>query len=363
MMEYSEKVFCKDWVKENFSSFIMGVDIGGTHTNIGIAGLKKKKPTLLFSHHFDTRSIDSLVPCVNQTLEIAKTNYDIDVQAACVAAAGIVSSNHDSVDLTNASWNVSSEELLEKTALTSVDIINDFQAIGYGINLLDIDNNQDIFRIRSGSMDPGNAHPTKVVIGAGTGLGKTILVYDEKTQAYLPIPTEGGHVDLPIYDEDELVLVEFIKKYRGIEYPLPYEEVLSGRGLEALYAFVRHHHKFPDTVYTHDIDDATEKAPLISEYRQLDETCEMTFHLFTRFYGRCAKNIALDTLAAGGLYIAGGIAAKNKEIFISKEFMDEFYRAYRRSEFLNKIPLFVILNYDVSLIGACYAAVLKTIND
>jgi glucokinase len=84
--------------------------------------------------------------------------------------------------------------------------------------------------------------------------------------------------------------------------------------------------------------------------------------LFTRFYGRCAKNIALDTLAGGGLYIAGGIAAKNKEIFVSKEFLDEFDRAYRRSEFLRKVPLYVILNYDISLLGACYAAVLKTIN-
>ena len=359
MMEYSEKVFQKDWVKENYSSFILGIDIGGTNTNIGIAGVKEKKPTLLFSHHFDTRFLDSLVPCVNQTLEIAKTNYDIDVHVACVAVAGIVSSDHDSVDLTNASWKVSKEELLEKTALTSVDIINDFQAIGYGINLLNIDNNQDVFQIRSGSREKTKDHPIKVVIGAGTGLGKSILIYNENAQAYLPIPTEGGHVDLPIHDEDELALVEFIRNYRKIDEPLTYEEVLSGRGLEALYAFVRHHNKFSDTVYTHDIDDADEKAPLISEYKKMDETCDMTFRLFTRFYGRCAKNIVLDTLAAGGLYIAGGIAAKNKEIFISKEFLDEFDRAFRRSEFLREVPLFVILNYDISLLGACYAAVIN----
>jgi glucokinase len=359
MLEYTEKIFVEEWSKESFSAFVMGVDIGGTHTNIGIAGIQEKRPLLLFSHHYDSKVIESLIPCVLQTLDYARSHHDINVKVACVAAAGIVSPSHDAVQLTNASWQVSSRELIEKTGLESVYIMNDFQAIGYGINLLDVNDTKDIFQIRSGSLDRTSSHDTKAVIGAGTGLGKTILVYDEPFQVYFPIPTEGGHVDLPVYDEEEMALIEFIKRYRGIDLALPYEEVLSGRGLDALYAFVRERFHYPQTSYTRTIDDATDKAPLISKYKQMDESCKMTFSLFTRFYGRCAKNFVLDTLAGGGLYIAGGIAAKNKEIFISKEFLDEFDHSYRRFEFLSQVPLYVILNYDVSMLGSCYAAVHK----
>jgi glucokinase len=78
--------------------------------------------------------------------------------------------------------------------------------------------------------------------------------------------------------------------------------------------------------------------------------------MFTRFYGRCAKNFVLDSLANGGLYIAGGMANKNIEIFSTKEFLNEFENAYRRNDILEKVPIHVIVNYDVSLYGACFAA-------
>jgi glucokinase len=74
------------------------------------------------------------------------------------------------------------------------------------------------------------------------------------------------------------------------------------------------------------------------------------------FYARCAKNIALDTLAMGGIYIAGGIAAKNKEIFQTEEFIQSFEASLKRSDVLKQIPIYLIVNYDVSLYGACLAA-------
>jgi len=82
--------------------------------------------------------------------------------------------------------------------------------------------------------------------------------------------------------------------------------------------------------------------------------------LFTLFYARCAKNFALNTLATGGLYIAGGIASKNKKIFTSKIFKDEFENAYRRADVLKSIPISIIVNYNVSLYGACFAAMYQS---
>ncbi len=78
--------------------------------------------------------------------------------------------------------------------------------------------------------------------------------------------------------------------------------------------------------------------------------------LFAKFYARCAKNFVLDCLATGGLYIAGGIAPKNTESFMEKEFLDEFTCAYQRSHVLENIPIYIIVNYDVGLYGAFVAA-------
>jgi glucokinase len=197
---------------------------------------------------------------------------------------------------------------------------------------------------------------TKAIIGAGTGLGKSILTYDEHFNAYIPNPSEGGHGDFPAQSEFELELIDYVKKLRGISEPLIYEELLSGRGIENIYLFLKDTQGLNDSQFTNEINNSTDKAYLISKYKNQDETCEKTFNLFTKFYARCAKNFVLDSLARGGLFIAGGIAAKNKEIFTSNEFFQEFENVSSYSDIMKKIPIYVIVNYDVSLYGACYAA-------
>jgi glucokinase len=335
---------------------VLGVDIGGTNTNLVIAGIRNKNPTLLFSLNFKSQELPSLIPAVKETISFANKTYRIYIDNAVIGAAGVVSSSHDAATLTNVPWDISKKRLLENTSLSSVYIMNDFQMIGYGINMLNPKNNDDLFLVKPGWGESSASIATKAILGAGTGLGKSILVYDEHFDAHIPIPSEGGHEDFPMQNEFEIKLATFIKKLRNIKQPLSYEEVLSGRGIEVIYQFLRNTQQFKVSKYTEEIDATTDKAPLISNYKEKDETCKETFRLFTRFYGRCAKNFVLDSLARGGLYIAGGIASKNKEIFMTKDFINEFVNAHQRSEVLKKIPVYIIVNYDVSLYGACFAA-------
>jgi glucokinase len=304
---------------------------------------------------FNSKELTSLIPAINETLAYSKDKYNIDITTACIGAPGVVSESSGYAKLTNVTWDVSRDMILNKTLLESVFVVNDFQIIGYGINLLQSSNEKDIFTIRSEKPSFG-IKSTKAIIGAGTGLGKCICTYDENFNAYIPIPSEGGHGDLPIYDEEEKELVDFVKNIRNISQPLTYEEVLSGRGLENIYLYLRDKNKVTESNFLKEIDDSDEKSPLISKYKNVDETCKKTFELFTKFYARCAKNFVLDTMATGGLYIAGGIASKNKEIFASNDFVKEFEKAYRRSNVLKETPIYVIVNYDVSLYGACFAA-------
>ena len=177
--DYETKLIDIDSSGLDFSSYVLGVDIGGTHTNLGIAGIKNKKPVLLFSLKFTSKELESLTPSIVQTLNYAKNEHNIDVYDACIGAAGVVSLTKDFADLTNVNWNVSTKEIIENTSLKDAFIINDFQAIGYGINLLDHSNKNDIFQVRQETNKKYITHRNRAIIGAGTGFGKCILFYDQ----------------------------------------------------------------------------------------------------------------------------------------------------------------------------------------
>jgi glucokinase len=333
--------------REDYESFVIGGDIGGTHTNLAVAGVKNEKTVVLFSTHFDSQKLDSLVPAIQETLEYGMKNYEIEVEKGCAGVAGAVSGCSKS-KLTNVPWEVDAQEIETKTGIKEFYIINDFQVIGYGIESIP---ENDLFVARKGS--PGRGE-TRAIIGAGTGLGKTILIFDGKN--YTPISSEGGHGDLPLHDQFDMDLAEHIKA--GRETPISYEDVLSGHGIERIYGFLEKElaGNYAVTDCGKEIERSEEKAVLISKYRDRDRLSAETFKIFAKYYGRCSKNFVLDALATGGLYIAGGIATKNKEIFVSQQFQEQFLMAEKQKKLLEKTPIYIILNYDVSLYGACNAA-------
>lgn len=352
-VEYAIKHEREGIRNEDYSCFVLGGDIGGTHTNLGIFGVRGNRPILIFSLHFKSQELNSLIPAVEKVVDYTKKEHDIHVERACFGAAGRISADRDSGQLTNVEWDITTKEILEKTSLKSALLINDFEAIGYGINLLDLSNESDIFKIKHNPhLHNELPEATKAIIGAGTGLGKSILVYSDTHKIYVPIPSEGGHGDFPARTEFELELVNFIKKQRRIKSAVSYEEVISGRGLEILYLFLRALRGAKPTKYTLEIDESKDKAKLITSYKDRDETCKETLRLYSLFYARCAKNFVLDSLARGGLYIAGGIASKNPEIFRRQEFIEEFEKADKVSGILKDVPIYVVVNYDVGMYGA-----------
>jgi glucokinase len=167
--DYDIKLIDRNSLDIDFSSYVMGVDIGGTYTNFGIAGINDKKPVLLFSIKFSSKELDSLSPAIVQALSYAKNEHNIDVYDACIGAAGIVSEKKDFSDLTNLNWNVNTKEIIKNTSLKNVFVINDFQAIGYGINSLDHYNKDDILNVRMTSKNKCHAGQTRAIIGGGTG--------------------------------------------------------------------------------------------------------------------------------------------------------------------------------------------------
>ena len=121
-----------------------------------------------------------------------------------------------------------------------------------------------------------------------------------------------------------------------------------------LFLFLRKIKLFKDTKYTKEIDKAVNQSEFISKYRKADKTCKAAFDLFKIIYAKFARNLALDDLGFGGVYIGGGIAPKNRDIFDS-QFVKEFESNYMLSYVLKKIPVYLITNENIGLIGAGFA--------
>lgn len=331
-----------------YSHLVLGGDIGGTNTSLGIFGIKSKKAELLVSFHFRSNELNGLHYAVNEALEYARKNYDLKVSKACFAVAGLLSPDKGISKTTNVKWDVSKKELLNKTPLKKICIINDFEAIGYGLSMLGNKGIKVIKKAKKVDKAP------ILVIGAGTGLGKTTLIYDRNSKSYVPMPSEAGHTDFAAQAQMEMDLVSFIKKYKKIRQAISYEQVLSGQGLINIYMFLRKSGKFKETMLTKEIDISL-KPELISKYRKTDKTCKETFRIFKRIYAKFARNLALDCLAWGGVYIAGGIAPKNMEIF-DREFVKIFSQSHKLGYALGKVPVYLVLNRNAGLLGAGFRA-------
>jgi glucokinase len=224
-----------------------------------------------------------------------------------------------------------------------VYLVNDFEVIGFGLNLIDP---KDIVTVKNGLPRP-NAN--KAIIGAGTGLGKCIMFYDRFQGTYDPVASEGGHADFAVQTQEELDLILFIQKCEGWSCHVSWEDVLSGNGIKRIYAFYSQKNGGSD----HPISYKNGPHPdQIFARRFDDEHCWNTYQMYGRLYARCAKNFALDALSLSGMYIAGGIAAHNVELFKEPAFYKEFINCGKQQELLKEIPIYVIGDYNVSLYGA-----------
>jgi len=309
--------------KEVFSKLpkavIFAADVGGTNTNIGLCSVKGNKVTLHAKFTFHSQKLSKFEDAIKQVLKESKFNISV----ACIAAAGPVSADRKTCKLTNVKWKIDVRKLPFKCLL-----LNDFEALGYSVNVLQP---KDVKVVRKGS---SNKQPI-AILGAGTGLGKSLLYCCN--DIYIPQPSEGGHADLPMTADEEPLFNWFGNK-------VEYEDVLSGRGIANLYRF------FYWSWY-HEMRKKDPAAIMKDKFH----ISKLTRDTFIQFYARCAKNFALDGLTTGGVIIAGGIAAKNPHLF-GKDFIKEFTKSKTQRHILEKIPIKVITNYDVSLLGAAFAA-------
>ena len=362
MLEFEQKVFEPEIsLKEKF---LLIADIGGTKTRFALASVQKKKPRLILSLIVKSSSVKNFEDVINRVLRYLKNKYDTTVTQACFAAAGKVSTDRKFVEITNLKINLDAKKIVQKTTLKSVIILNDFEAAAYGLESL----GKKDFLCLNCSVAKSAKKGTKVIIGAGTGLGQSFLMWQEHEKRYIPHPSEGGHADFAVQNQEELDLINFVRKdnkpsprlrptrKQNTQVCVEWEDLLSGNGISKIYKFLEKRADYKISRETLKIKKGKYSPVLISKYKNSDELAKKTFEVFARFYARYAKSFALQALATGGIYFVGSIAVENLEMFKHDFFLNEFVNSYKMSLFLKSIPIFVVTDANVGLYGAAVYA-------
>ena len=351
---------------------VLAGDIGGTKTILRLASAEVSDTgnampflTTLWEQKYVSKAFTDLVPMVHQFFrDASESSVSVPaVDSACFGIAGPVVNN--AAVLTNLSWTLSSERLRKSLDIPLVKLINDFAAIGYGIAGLQ---NGQLATLQTGEPDP--AAPV-AIIGAGTGLGECFFIpqHDGTLRAF---PSEGSHTDFAPRSGLEFQLLTYLLEKNNLPR-VSVERVASGTGIASIYQFFRDTNPREESAAmteifqawsreigkkdkTVDLSAAVSKAALAGG----DFLCEQTMDLFITVYGAEAGNLALKILPYGGLYIAGGIAPNILPLLQQGAFMKAFSNKGRMRPLLEKIPVHVILNPKVGLIGAALTAVKGT---
>ncbi len=299
-------------------------DIGGTNTRVALA----EGPTVL------TETICQYRSAEHQDFADVLEHYltatgSIECQMACVAVAGLVA---DGVGkLTNLDWCIDNDSLARSTGASTVVILNDLQAQGYSLGYITAAQLREII-----PKPPASARATQLVIGVGTGFNATVVYHLESGS--FAAPAEAGQANMPSVNDADLSLANFIaadRDFTGVE------DVLSGRGLEHIYAW---------------LGDGQESlcvpaGDIIQALDTRDPRAESTLRIFVRLLGMVTGNLALTALPYGGIYLVGGVSRAIAPYLREFGFTEAFRSKGRFSGFMERFGVAVIEDDYAALTG------------
>lgn len=325
---------------------ILAGDIGGTKTLLQLAQPNHKGFDILYEQRYPSADFQDFLPVVQQFIASAPLHAKTNITGACFGVAGPVSGR--TAVTTNLPWKLDADQLEQVLGIAHVRLINDFQAVGYGIEVL---KDSDIVTLQTGTEV---LHGTRIVIGAGTGLGQGFLVWQD--DHYEVVASEGGHADFAPTDELQAELLKYLKSQ--FSWPT-WERVVSGRGLVNIFNFLVQAQSAPVSEALQQALQEGDAGAAVSRFglSGQDATAEQALNLFVKIYGAQTGNFALTALATGGVYVAGGVAPKIIQKMQDGTFIQAFLDKYERMQpLLKAMSVKVVVNEHVGLLGCAIVA-------
>lgn len=318
-------------------SLVLAGDIGATKTNLGLFRRGKKRPVLKAAETYSSRRAPNLEHIVKSFL----AKHQVRVGKACFGIAGPVINGR--VKTTNLPWDVSEARMKRRFQLSHIYLINDLAATALAVPLL---NRKELFPLNKAEARKGQ---NLAILAPGTGLGTGFLIpWGGK---YIPISSEGGHVDFSPNSKAEVELWQYLREEYG---HVSIERVISGPGLVNIYSWLKDSGRYSEPAWLAEQIKEMEPAAAISEVGLADghPLCVEALNVFVSVLGAVAGNLALTAMTTGGVYLGGGIPPKILPKLQEPLFIQAYKNKGRFVKVLEKIPVRVILNEKAALLGA-----------
>jgi glucokinase len=320
---------------------VLAGDVGGTNARLATVELDRRSARIVRQSKFPSAVYPGLAPIVRQFCE---EEVNCPEQACFGVACPVVG---DDCTAPNLPWTINARELAAEIGNPRTAIIKDSVAVGYGIELLSL---PDLETLQEGS--PVSQGPI-ALIGAGTGLGQGFLIW--QGDRYRVLPSEGGHADYGPRGELQSGLLHFLGRQFG---RVSWERLLSGAGIVNTYQYLVASAVAPEQAAVRGEMEKEDPASVVTRHGLAGTDClsAKALDLFCEILGAQAGNLALTVVATGGVYLAGGIAPRIVDRLKSGPFLTAFRDKGRMSDLLSRIPVHVVMNPNVGLVGAAAVA-------
>jgi glucokinase len=317
--------------------FLAG-DIGGTNARLALVS---ERGRFLRRETLSSHAHPSLESAVRAFLGVRPPK----ILAATFGIAGPVIKQR--CEATNLPWIVDGAKLSRALRIPNVTLINDLVGLSYGA-LLEPPSRLAVLQVGV----PRKRGENICTIAAGTGLGEAALVWDG--EGHVPLATEGAHVDFAAQHRTEWDLFEYAAKRYG---HVSYERLVSGPGIGLLYDFFREVERVKESKANEArIEESSDRNAEIARLGESGRSrpADLALDLFARLYGAEAGNLALKTLATGGVFVAGGISARLANTLKRRGFLESFRAKGRFRKLLERVPVAVVLDPGVGLAGVAF---------
>ncbi|HKJ01675.1 MAG TPA: glucokinase [Longimicrobiales bacterium] len=338
---------------------VLAADVGGTHARFALFDGWGRRPRMLRKESWPSADYDGLLPVLCEFLDDGSDAPD----AACLALAGPVEDGVCRVP--NLGWRVDQAELSRETGIEPLRLLNDLSAIGHGVLVL---GDHEVAALNGPSEREGQGHGAAAdapgvvggtgdggllaVLGAGTGLG--VAAVDLGADPPRVLDSEGGHADFAPRSDAQWALARFLARRHG---RASWERVLSGGGLVDIYDHLGGDVAAAEAGARRTRDDGPAAFIAGCGLAGDDALCARALDMFVAAFGAFAANVAVTLGARSGVYVAGGIAPRILGALRQGSFMKSFRSMGRMRGYVEEIPVRVVLNEDVGLLGAASVAV------
>jgi glucokinase len=321
---------------------LLAADIGGTKIDLGVYAIDGGPSAPLATGRLASADYAGIAPLARAFLEA----HGLAVDYACCAVAGPVADGQ--ARLTNLPWALEEAALASALGVKAAWLLNDLVATATAVPHLGAG---DLVTLNAGTPVAGG---TIAVVAPGTGLGEAFLTWDGGR--YRAYPSEGGHASFGPATPDEAALYLYVRERFG---HVSYERVCSGIGLPNLYAFHRDRRgvgESPTLAAQLAAAPENDRARVIIDGAldpaAPDPLCAAALETFVAILGTETSNLMLKTLSTGGVYVAGGIAARIVPLLQADGFLARLRDKGRMSAVVARMPVHVVTAPQAALVGA-----------